>query len=116
MLTQFVLTNAKPKATPYKLSDGEGLHVLVKPNGTKLWRLKYRYLNNEKLVSFGSFPEVPITEARDQRREARIRRRSRRDVHEILSDRLAAAKDVSRSAPISDEQLHLRRPLLPPMN
>lgn len=27
---------------PFKLSDGEGLHLLVKPNGSKLWRLKYQ--------------------------------------------------------------------------
>jgi hypothetical protein len=40
MLTQYVLTNAKPKAKPYKLTDGNGLHLLVQPNGSKLWRLR----------------------------------------------------------------------------
>ncbi len=33
---------AKPKDKPYKLADGGGLYLLIKPNGGKYWRLKYR--------------------------------------------------------------------------
>jgi hypothetical protein len=71
MLTQFVLTNAKPRSGDYKLADGEGLYVLVKANGSKLWRLKYRFGKKEKTLSFGAFPAVTILEAREQRHEAR---------------------------------------------
>jgi len=39
-LTLFAVQNAKPKEKPYKLSDGEGLHLLVQPNGSKLWRFR----------------------------------------------------------------------------
>lgn len=70
-LTQFQLTNAKPAARPYKLSDGGGLHIIVKPNGSKLWRLKYRYLGVERVLSFGAFPLFSIAEARTKRDEAR---------------------------------------------
>nr|WP_243701500.1 Arm DNA-binding domain-containing protein [Sodalis ligni] len=35
--------NAKPLEKPYKLSDAHGLYLLVKPAGSKLWQLKYRY-------------------------------------------------------------------------
>ena len=42
-LSEFAARRAKPKDKPYKLSDGDGLHLLVNPTGSKLWRLKYRY-------------------------------------------------------------------------
>lgn len=70
-LTQFQLSNAKPAARPYKLSDGGGLHVIVKPNGSKLWRLKYRFLGKERLLSFGNFPLFTLAEARAKRDEAK---------------------------------------------
>jgi integrase len=71
MLSQYVLTNAKPKDKPYKLADGDGLYVLVNPNGSKLWRQKYRFAGKEKTLAFGSFPEVSIVDAREKCRDAR---------------------------------------------
>lgn len=71
MLTQYVLTNAKPREKDYKLSDGEGLYLLVKPNGSKLWRQKYRFAGKEKTLSHGMFPEVGMADAREKCREAR---------------------------------------------
>lgn len=44
------VANAKPKDRDYKLSDGEGLYLLVKPNGRKLWRLNYRYLGKQRTL------------------------------------------------------------------
>lgn len=55
------------KAKPYRLSDGEGLHLLVKPNGSKLWQQRYRFLDREKMLSHGQYPEVGIAEARRKR-------------------------------------------------
>lgn len=48
MSTLFATTvaNAKPQDKDYKLSDGGGLYLLVRPGGAKLWRLNYRYLEN----------------------------------------------------------------------
>lgn len=71
MLTQFVLTNAKPKAKPYTLSDGAGLHLLIQPNGKKLWRFRYRFNDKANMLAFGSFPEVPLADARTKRDDAR---------------------------------------------
>jgi len=71
MLTQFAVTNAKPKAKPYKLTDGLGLHLLTLPAGTKLWRFRYRFNGKENTLGFGAFPEVPLADARTQRDEAR---------------------------------------------
>ena len=71
MLTQFAITNAKPKARPYKLSDGEGLHLLIQPGGSKLWRFRYQFVGKEKMISLGAFPEVSLAEARGKRENAR---------------------------------------------
>lgn len=56
---------------PYKLSDGGGLHLLVQPSGSKLWRLKYRFDGKEKLLSFGKYPGVSLAAARKKRQAAK---------------------------------------------
>lgn len=70
-LTELQCKNAKPLEKPYKLADGGGLYLLVNPNGSKWWRLKYRYLGKEKLLSLGVYPSVTLANARDGRDEAR---------------------------------------------
>ncbi|MCQ3943952.1 MAG: integrase, partial [Alphaproteobacteria bacterium] len=52
-LTDFTIRKAKPQNKPFKLADGGGLHLIVQANGSKLWRLKYRFAGKEKLLSFG---------------------------------------------------------------
>ena len=47
--------NAKPEDKPYKRMVGNGLYLLVNPNGSKLWRLKYHYADKEKLLALGSY-------------------------------------------------------------
>jgi len=44
------INTAKPKEKEYKLTDGGGLYLLVKPNGARYWRLKYRFLGDKKLL------------------------------------------------------------------
>lgn len=61
----------KPADRIYKRSDERGLYVEVRPNGSKLWRLKYRFAGREKSLAFGAFPEVGLAEARRQRDDAR---------------------------------------------
>lgn len=71
MLTVTEARNLKPRAKPYKVADGRGLHLLVHPNGSKYWRLKYRHAGKERVLAFGVFPEVSITEARQRCDDAR---------------------------------------------
>ena len=54
MLTQTAVQAAKPRDKPYKLSDGNGLYLLVETNGSRLWRLRYFFDNKEKMLSLGS--------------------------------------------------------------
>lgn len=63
--------NIKPKDKTYKLSDEKGLYLLVNPNGSRLWRFKYRFNGTEKKLSFGSYPDTSLANARDLRDEAR---------------------------------------------
>ena len=56
MLKLFEIQKARPKDKPYKLSDGGGLHLLVKTTGRKLWRFRYQFDRKEKMILFGSFP------------------------------------------------------------
>lgn len=62
---------ARPKEKPYKLSDGGGLYLLVNPNGSRYWRMKYRVSGKEKLLALGVYPEVTLADARVKRDEAK---------------------------------------------
>ncbi|EPE0567618.1 tyrosine-type recombinase/integrase, partial [Escherichia coli] len=55
----------------YKLTDGAGMFLLVHPNGSRYWRLRYRILGKEKTLALGVYPEVSLSEARTKRDEAR---------------------------------------------
>ena len=70
-LTDIQVKNAKPKAKEYKLSDGGGLHLLITPSGGKLWRFKYRFGGVEKRLTFKTYPEISLADARQRREEAR---------------------------------------------
>ena len=65
-LTDIAIRNFKPKEKEYKLSDASGLYLLIKPNGKKYWRLKYRIAGKEKLLSIGVYPIVSLLEAREK--------------------------------------------------
>lgn len=65
------IKNAKLKEKPYKLADERGLYLLVNPNGSKLWKMKYHYIGREKKLSFGSYPDVTLAQAREMRDDAR---------------------------------------------
>jgi len=75
-LTDTQIRNAKPKAEEgkvkeFKLFDGAGLFLLVTAAGGKLWRFKYRFGGTEKLLSFGSYPQISLVDARQRREDAR---------------------------------------------
>lgn len=70
-LTDTRIRNAKPQARPVKLSDGGGLHLLVTPQGSKLWRLAYRYAGKQKTLAIGIYPAVSLEKARTARGDAK---------------------------------------------
>lgn len=62
---------AKAQEKPYKLADGGGLYLEVMPNGSKCWRMKYRYLGKEKRLAFGVYPVISLADARTARDRAK---------------------------------------------
>jgi integrase len=70
-LTDTTVRKAKTKDSAYRLSDGGGLYLWMTPAGGKLWRWKYRHEGKEKLMSFGSYPDVSLSQARERHGEAR---------------------------------------------
>ena len=78
-LTDIVCKNAHkhPKTSdgkPFKLTDEKGLYLLVKPQADgwgKWWRFKYRFGGKEKSLSFGTYPDVSLKQARDDRDTAK---------------------------------------------
>jgi hypothetical protein len=56
-LTEVAIRKIKPQGKQYKLSDSGGLYLLVKPDGAKYWRLKYRHAGKEKLLALGVYPQ-----------------------------------------------------------
>lgn len=63
--------NRGPAEKPYKLTDGGGLSLIVQPGGSKLWRMKYRFMGKEKLLSIGRYPEIGLARARKEQMAAR---------------------------------------------
>lgn len=70
-LTDLAIRRSKPKDKPYTLNDGNGLSLLIEPNGSKGWRLRYRFSGKAKLMSLGTYPNVALADARTARDEAK---------------------------------------------
>lgn len=65
------IRNSKPKERPFKVYDAGGLFLYVTPSGGKLWRMKYQHAGKSKLLSFGAYPNISLSEARGKRDDAR---------------------------------------------
>jgi integrase len=104
-LTDTAIRNSKPATQPYKLWDGGGLHLLINPNGSRLWRLKYRIAGREKLLSIGRYPTVSLKAARESREQAKGLLAGGGDPSEAKkSDRRAAETSASNTfRAIADE-------------
>ncbi len=70
-LTAAAIKAAKGREKHYKLTDSDGLHLLVLPSGQPYWRMNHRQLGRSKTLAFGVWPEVDLADARAKRDEAR---------------------------------------------
>ena len=70
-LTDAAVRKSKPETKPFKVADGGGLFLSVQPNGSKYWRLAYRFAGIQKLLALGVYPDVPLVLARERRDAAR---------------------------------------------
>lgn len=70
-LSDAKIRSSQPKDKPYKIVDGEGLFMLVNPNGAKYWRLAYRHRQKQKTLALGVYPKVTLANARNARHDAK---------------------------------------------
>ena len=66
-LTDSIIKNEKPTDKRKQLADGNGLVLYIMPNGSKLWRYRYRYNGSPKMLSLGEYPTVTLKDARAER-------------------------------------------------
>ncbi len=80
-----------PKEKTYVVSDGDGLTLVVKHNGTKFWWFRYRFGGKAKTLSLGVYPAVSLKQAREWAFDARKLVASGVDPHELKKEAKAAA-------------------------
>lgn len=88
---------AKPREKAYKLTDSHRLYLLVKPNGSKLWKWNYTYDGRQKTMAFGAYPKVSLVEARTKRDDARALLDDGRDPAVVKKLRIEANIEASRN-------------------
>lgn len=71
-LTDAEIRQVKPRLKEFKLGDSGGLYLLVRPTGTKTWKLKIRTNGREQKITFGTYPQLSLKEARAMRDEAKL--------------------------------------------
>jgi len=91
-LKDLEIRNLQPKSKPYRKADSAGLYLEVSPNGSKLWRWKFRYGGKEKRLALGAYPAVSLKVARDRRDSARAKLESGTDPSLDRKRTKAAAK------------------------
>ncbi|AKO06003.1 tyrosine-type recombinase/integrase [Xanthomonas oryzae pv. oryzicola] len=89
-LTDFKIRGAKPTERPYRLSDGGGLFLEVRPNGSKLWRYAYRLDAKQKLLAIGNLQQVSLADARAAMRAAKAQVKLGQDP--VMQRRIAKAR------------------------
>ncbi len=87
MLTDAAIRKVKPKSNDYWIADEKCLRLLIKKNGAKYWRLKYRFGGKQKTLALGVYPEVSLKAARQLRDEARILIRNNKDPGRVKADK-----------------------------
>jgi len=70
-LTDTKVRSAKPEEKEYSLVDGDGMFLLIHPNGSKYWRFRFRFGGKQHLMAFGVYPETSLADARHKRKAAR---------------------------------------------
>lgn len=98
-LSDITVKTAKPEDKPYKLADGRGMYLHVMPNGSKYWRLKYRYGGKERApLALGVYPEMTLKAARKATKEARDLLSSGQDPGDVRrADKLARTNAAANS-------------------
>jgi len=85
-LTDTQIRHAKPREKQYKLTDGQGMYLLVKPNGSKLWRLEFSLNKKRNTLAIGKYPAIKLKDARKLLADAKERAQNNIPILIILEE------------------------------
>lgn len=97
-LNDMQIRRAKPEDKPYTLGDGQGLSLLIEPNGSKSWRFRYRFAGKPKMISLGVYPTITLADARSRRDDARKMVAEGKNPSEVRKEQKIALQMESESA------------------
>ncbi|HCR3333120.1 TPA: tyrosine-type recombinase/integrase [Morganella morganii] len=97
-LNDIQIRRAKPEAKAYALGDGQGLSLLIEPNGSKSWRFRYRFAGKPKMISLGVYPTITLADARSRRDDARKLVAEGKNPSEVRKEQKIALQTESESA------------------
>ena len=70
-LSDLQIRKIKQKDKPFRMGDGLGLFLIVRPTGSKAWQFRYQFMGREKILSLGQYPAVSLAKARQLRDDAK---------------------------------------------
>ena len=97
-LNDMQIRRAKPEAKAYTLGDGQGLSLLIEPNGSKSWRFRYRFGGKPKMISLGVYPTITLADARSRRDDARKLVAEGKNPSEVRKEQKIALQPESESS------------------
>lgn len=97
-LNDMQIRRAKPEVKAYTLGDGQGLSLLIEPNGSKSWRFRYRFAGKPKMISLGVYPTITLADARSRRDDARKLVAEGKNPSEVRKEQKIALQTESESA------------------
>jgi len=71
-ITEQVIVKAEAKKKPYRIFDEYGLFLEVRPNGKKVWRMRYSCNHKQTIITFGEYPIINISTARQKCHDAKL--------------------------------------------
>jgi integrase len=105
-LADTTIRNVKAGSKPKNLFDGKGLFLLVTPKGGKWWRFKYQFNGKTKTISFGTYPEVSLAQAREKRKIAREQVAAGIDPGEVRKAQKAASTQETETFEVIAREWH----------
>lgn len=110
MLTDKEIRAATPSEKDFKMTDAKGLHLLVRPNGSKLWRYRFEFAGKERTLALGAYPDLSLARARDARDAARAQLRQGKDpvAEKAVQKARAVASSITTFASVAEDWMRVQ--------
>lgn len=69
LLSDSQIRHAQPREKTFRLSDGEGLSLVITPKGKKYWQYRYDFGKKPQTISYGNYPNVSLEAARLEKKK-----------------------------------------------